>query len=59
MDYKFINAKTNQTKINGIGKARAKKWTTKAKKEQVEKLANINIPLEYKMKYKKTIAETL
>ena len=47
MDYKFINAMTSQIKINSINEDKAKRWTTEAKTEHVEKLANINVPKEY------------
>ena len=52
MDYKFINAMTSQIKINSVAEDKAKKWTTEAKQEHVDKLANINVPQEYEGRYK-------
>ena len=40
MDYKFINAMTKQGKISLISENKSSKWTSEAKKEHVEKLAN-------------------
>ena len=37
---------TNQIKINEISRGKAKKWTTEAKQEHVEKLVNMNAPQE-------------
>ena len=52
MDYNFINAMTNQIKINTMTEGRTKQWTTEAKREHMDKLAYMNLPQEYKEKYK-------
>ena len=48
---------TNQVKISTISECKAKKWTTKAKQEHKEKLANMNVPQEYKVKYKQLLVK--
>ena len=57
MDYKFINTITNQIKINTIREDKAKKWTTEAKQEHVDNLANISLPQEYKAQYKQLLVK--
>ena len=52
MDYKFINAMTNQIKISNITQKKTRPWTSEAKSEHTENLANINVPHEYKARYK-------
>ena len=52
MDYKFINAMTNQIKINNITQEKSRPWTTEAKSEHIENLANLNVPPEYRARYK-------
>ena len=42
MDHKFINPMTNQIKISNISQGKAKAWTSEAKNEHIEKLANMN-----------------
>ena len=46
MDYKFINAMTNQIKISNTTQNKTKEWTTEAKCEHVDKMANMNVPQE-------------
>ena len=55
MDYKFINAITNQIRICEINKDKSKRWTTEAKQEHMEKLANISVPQECKAEYKQLL----
>ena len=50
LDKKFINAMTEQVKISANSDNKTSKWTTKAKSQHVEKLANLNVPNEYKSK---------
>ena len=50
---------TNQIKINNITQGKAKSWTSEAKHKHIKKLANMNVPQEYKASYKKTSSETL
>ena len=57
MDYKFINAMTNQIKIINITQGKTKSWTSKAKHEHIDKLANMNIPQEYKARYKQLLVK--
>ena len=52
MNYKFINAMANQIRINNMSEGKTKRWTTEAKREHVDKLANMNVPQEYKERYK-------
>ena len=52
MDYKFINAMTNQIKINNITQEKSRPWTNEAKAEHIENLANLSVPPEYRARYK-------
>ena len=58
MDYKFINAMTKQVKINAISENKLARWTTEAKHEHMEKLANLSVPTqEFKAKYKQLLVK--
>ena len=47
----------NKTKIGAISEDKAARWTTEAKQDHVEKLANISVLLEYKAKYKQLLVK--
>ena len=44
IDYKFNHAMAKLVKISLISKNKSSKLTSEAKKEHVEKLANLNVP---------------
>ena len=59
MDYKFINGMTSHIKMSSINKDKAKRKTTEAKQEHVDKLANINVPPEYESRYQQLLLKHL
>ena len=48
---------TKQVKISLISENKSSKWTSEAKQEHVEKLANLNVSHKYKGRYKQLLVK--